>query len=124
MAASGSATSSTTTPLSIKVPPSVESDPSDNEDSDAGELFEIEESEAPQVPLYLLRDEGSIKWALLTDLLFMLKVKSKDTLLKQVTDQINIFIKNNCLINICICYSRSARPVRCLARTIASCCAS
>lgn len=56
---------------------------SEDDDSD-GELFEIEESEAPHVPLYHLRDEGAVKWALLTDLCLMLKVKSKDTLLKQV----------------------------------------
>lgn len=49
-----------------------------------GELFEFEESEAPHVPLYTLRDEGAVKWAMLTDLCGMLKVKSKDTLLKQV----------------------------------------
>lgn len=54
-----------------------------DDDSDA-ELFEIEESNAPHVPLYHLRDEGSVKWALLSDLCYMLKVKSKDTLLKQV----------------------------------------
>lgn len=59
------------------------SDQSDDDDSD-GEMFEIEESEAPHVPLYHLRDEGAVKWALLTDLCMMLKVKSKDTLLKQV----------------------------------------
>lgn len=60
-----------------------QSDQSEGDDSD-GELFEIEESEAPHVPLYHLRDEGAVKWALLTDLCLMLKVKSKDTLLKQV----------------------------------------
>lgn len=59
-----------------------ENDPDD--DSDGGELFEIEESEAPHVPLYTLRDEGAVKWAMLTDLCGMLKVKSKDTLMKQV----------------------------------------
>lgn len=54
-----------------------------DDDSDA-DFFEIEESQAPHVPLYHLRDEGAVKWALLSDLCYMLKVKSKDTLLKQV----------------------------------------
>lgn len=61
-----------------------ESDVSADDDSE-GELFEIEEADAPLIPLYHLRDEGSVKWALLTDLCMMLKVKSKDTLLKQVS---------------------------------------
>lgn len=52
------------------------------------DLFEIDESEAPHVPLYTLRDEGSVKWAMLTDLCGMLKVKSKDTLIKQVSTSI------------------------------------
>lgn len=52
-------------------------------DSDA-ELFEVEESDAPLIPLYQLRDEGATKWVLLSDLCYLLKVKSKDTLLKQV----------------------------------------
>lgn len=52
-------------------------------DSDA-ELFEVEESDAPLIPLYQLRDEGSTKWVLLSDLCYLLKVKSKDTLLKLV----------------------------------------
>lgn len=59
---------------------------SDDENSDS-ELFEIEESETPLVPLYHLRDEGSVKWVLLSDLCYLLKVKSKDTLLKQVTSK-------------------------------------
>ncbi|XP_037050763.1 uncharacterized protein LOC119084801 [Bradysia coprophila] len=54
-----------------------------DDDSDA-DFFEIEESQAPHVPLYHLRDEGAVKWALLSDLCYMLKVKSKDTLLKQI----------------------------------------
>lgn len=54
-----------------------------DDDSDA-DFFEIEEAQAPHVPLYHLRDEGPVKWALLSDLCYMLKVKSKDTLLKQV----------------------------------------
>lgn len=52
-------------------------------DSDV-ELFEIEESDAPLIPLYQLRDEGTTKWVLLSDLCYLLKVKSKDTLLKLV----------------------------------------
>lgn len=56
----------------------------DGDDSDC-KLFEFEESENPLIPLYHLRDEGSIKWVLLSDLCYLLKVKSKDTLLKQVS---------------------------------------
>lgn len=52
-------------------------------DSDA-EVFEIEESDTPLIPLYQLRDEGTTKWVLLSDLCYLLKVKSKDTLLKMV----------------------------------------
>lgn len=55
----------------------------DNLESDS-EILELEESEAPLPPLYLLRDEGSEKWVLLTDLCNLLKVKSKDAVLKQV----------------------------------------
>jgi Ankyrin repeats (3 copies) len=55
----------------------------DNLESDS-EFFEVEESEAPLPPLYLLKDEGSDKWILLTDLCNLLKVKSKDAVLKQV----------------------------------------
>lgn len=53
-------------------------------DSDA-DLFEIEESDTPLIPLYQLRDEGATKWVLLSDLCYLLKVKSKDTLLKLVS---------------------------------------
>ena len=55
-----------------------------SDDESDGEIFEIEESETPHVPLYTLRDEGAVKWALLSDLCYLLKVKSKETLLKQV----------------------------------------
>lgn len=55
----------------------------DNLESDS-EFLELEESESPLPPLYLLRDEGSDKWILLTDLCNLLKVKSKDAVLKQV----------------------------------------
>lgn len=55
----------------------------DNMESDS-EFLELEESEAPLPPLYLLKDEGSDKWILLTDLCNLLKVKSKDAVLKQV----------------------------------------
>lgn len=57
----------------------------DNLESDS-EFLEVEESEAPLPPLYLLKDEGSDKWILLTDLYNLLKVKSKDAVLKQVRD--------------------------------------
>lgn len=56
---------------------------SGNMDSD-GEMFEFEESDHPLPPLYLLQDEGSDKWVMLTDLCNILKVKSKDAVLKQV----------------------------------------
>lgn len=52
-------------------------------DSD-GEMFELEESDYPLPPLYLLQDEGSDKWIMLSDLCNILKVKSKDAVLKQV----------------------------------------
>lgn len=55
----------------------------DNMESD-NDFLELEESEAPLPPLYLLKDEGSDKWILLTDLCNLLKVKSKDAVLKQV----------------------------------------
>lgn len=50
------------------------------------EFLELEESEAPLPPLYLLRDEGNDKWILLTDLCNLLKVKSKEAVLKQVSN--------------------------------------
>jgi hypothetical protein len=56
----------------------------ENLESDC-EFFEVEESEAPLPPLYLLRDEGTDKWILLSDLCNLLKVKSKDAVLKQVS---------------------------------------
>jgi hypothetical protein len=62
----------------------------ENLESDC-EFFELEESEAPLPPLYLLRDEGSDKWMLLTDLCNLLKVKSKEAVLKQVR-KLNNFI--------------------------------
>lgn len=65
----------------------------DDAESDS-EFLELEESEAPLPPLYLLKDEGSDKWILLTDLCNLLKVKSKDAVLKQVW-QLNIFYFNN-----------------------------
>lgn len=59
-----------------------ENDFDDNEIN--GELFECEESETPLLPLYLLRDEGTIQWVLFSDLCYVLKLKSKEALLKQV----------------------------------------
>jgi hypothetical protein len=55
----------------------------DHVDSDS-DIFELEESEKPLPPVYLLKDEGSEKWVLLTDLCSLLKVKSKEAVLKQV----------------------------------------
>lgn len=55
----------------------------ENVESDC-EFLEVEESEAPLPPLYLLKDEGTDKWMLLTDLCTLLKVKSRDSVLKQV----------------------------------------
>lgn len=72
------------------------------EDNDS-DLFEIEESEAPLVPLYHLRDEGMHKWVLLSDLCYVLKVKSKDTLLKQV-----------CVDLYCVLYARTVDQERCI----------
>lgn len=54
-------------------------------DSD-GKLFEFEESDNPLLPLYLLRDEGPVKWVLFSDLAYVLKLKTKDALLKQVSN--------------------------------------
>ena len=49
------------------------------------DILEVEESESPLPPLYLLKDEAvSEKWILLQDLCNLLKVKSKDAVLKQV----------------------------------------
>lgn len=59
-------------------------DDHDNQTSDEGALFEFEESDMPLPPVYLLRDEGTEKWVMLTDLLNLLKLKSKETLLKQI----------------------------------------
>lgn len=61
----------------------------DNLESD-NEFLELEESDAPLPPLYLLKDEGSDKWILLTDLCNLLKVKSKDAVLKQVRKSVRI----------------------------------
>lgn len=69
-------------------------------DSDA-ELFEIEESESPLLPLYQLRDEGALKWVLLSDLCYLLKIKSKDTLLKLVSNR-TISITRTNIYGFCI----------------------
>lgn len=55
----------------------------ENSDSE-GEMFEFEEADILLPPLYLLKDEGTDKWVLLSDLCNLLKVKSKDTLLNKV----------------------------------------
>lgn len=52
--------------------------------SDEGELFEFEECETVLPPVYYLKDEGADKWCMWTDLQNLLKVKSKETLLKQI----------------------------------------
>lgn len=59
-------------------------------DESDNEFLELEESEAPLPPLYLLKDEGSDKWILLTDLCNLLKVKSKDAVLKQVKEAFKV----------------------------------
>lgn len=64
---------------------------SGNIDSD-GEMFEFEEADYPLPPLYLLQDEGSDKWIMLSDLCNILKVKSKDAVLKQVRIQLKTLI--------------------------------
>lgn len=61
-------------------------------DSDS-ELFEIEESDAPLIPSYQIRDEGASKWVLLSDLCYLLKIKSKDTLMKLVRDDCKEMIR-------------------------------
>ncbi|XP_012161889.1 uncharacterized protein LOC101461130 isoform X1 [Ceratitis capitata] len=55
----------------------------ENSDSE-GEMFEFEEADILLPPLYLLKDEGTDKWVLLSDLCNLLKVKSKDTLLNKI----------------------------------------
>ncbi|XP_017468109.1 PREDICTED: uncharacterized protein LOC108360368 [Rhagoletis zephyria] len=55
----------------------------ENSDSE-GEIFEFEEADILLPPLYLLKDEGTDKWVLLSDLCNLLKVKSKDTLLNKI----------------------------------------
>lgn len=49
------------------------------------DVFEFEESDGPLPPLYILRDEGSDKWVMLNDLCTIMKVKSKEAILKQVS---------------------------------------
>lgn len=115
--ASGSSNATVVSPKETTLVVEQQSEPSDVDDSD-GEMFEIEESEAPHVPLYHLRDEGAVKWALLTDLLMMLKVKSKDTLLKQVNALSIVYCKH--LVNILFLF-RSAHRVPLAATTIVSC---
>lgn len=53
-------------------------------DSD-NDIFELEESDIPLPPVYLLKDEGADKWIQLADLCNLLKVKSKEAVLKQVS---------------------------------------
>lgn len=55
-----------------------------NTNSDEGEMFEFEECDSVLPPVYFLRDEGTEKWCMLTDLQNLLKFKSKETLLKQI----------------------------------------
>lgn len=55
------------------------------------EFFEVEESDSPLPPLYFLKDEGTDKWMLLSDLCNLLKVKSKEAILKQVMQTLKIF---------------------------------
>uniref|UniRef100_A0A336MNU7 CSON003597 protein n=1 Tax=Culicoides sonorensis TaxID=179676 RepID=A0A336MNU7_CULSO len=68
-----------------------------NPESD-GELFEFEETDYPLPPLYLLQNEGSDKWIMLTDLCNILKVKSKDAVLKQIDPTIPTATLNKELI--------------------------
>lgn len=63
-----------------KVDAEIDTDP----DGD-GKMIEFEECESPLLPLYLLRDEGAVKWVLFSDLGYLLKLKSKEALLKQVS---------------------------------------
>lgn len=78
----------------------------DNLDESDGELLEFELSEAPPPPLYELKDEGTEKWVLLSDLCNLLKVKSKDAVLKQVSSIFQLcftFINLICSISFQIC---------------------
>lgn len=76
------------------------------------EFLEVEESETPLPPLYLLRDEGTDKWVLLTDLCNLLKVKSKDAVLKQVINHRCSILHLEILIYIFkIYFSRSSHQV-------------
>lgn len=52
--------------------------------SDEADNFEFEECDTILPPVYLLRDEGTDKWCMLTDLQSILNFKSKETLLKQI----------------------------------------
>ncbi|KXJ76195.1 hypothetical protein RP20_CCG010168 [Aedes albopictus] len=59
---------------------------SEDEDGDDGEfVFEYEEAERPLPPLYLLKDEAAgDKWVLMTDLCNILKLKSKEAVMRQI----------------------------------------
>lgn len=59
---------------------------SEDEDGDDGEfVFEYEEAERPLPPLYLLKDEAvGDKWVLMTDLCNILKLKSKEAVMRQI----------------------------------------
>lgn len=70
-------------------------------DSD-NDIFELEESDIPLPPVYLLKDEGAEKWILLTDLCSLLKVKSKEAVLKQVREYISFFSIFLTLFPVCL----------------------
>lgn len=56
------------------------------DDDDDGEfVFEYEEAERPLPPLYLLKDEAAAdKWVLMTDLCNILKLRSKEAVMRQI----------------------------------------
>lgn len=65
-------------------PEAKNTDPAATTSDNDGDLFEFEEAANMLPPVYRLRDEGMEKWVMLTDLLNFLKLKSKETLLKQI----------------------------------------
>lgn len=72
--------------------------PSPDPESDDSDL-EMEISEAPLPNLYTLRDEPSNeRWILLQDLSAILKIKSRDTLLRQISSASTSTAVNKSLI--------------------------
>lgn len=62
------------------------------------DILEVEESDAPLPPLYLLKDEGSEKWILLNDLCNVLKIKP-NAVLKQVSYDFHVLLSLGCPVS-------------------------